>query len=108
MAINSTVLAADGQHIYLHAINARMLEHTYGSLEFGPKILTGKILEKEGGSMTEDIRKRLRYLQHLPLTCQFEVAEIQLKQPIVSKETIDFYQGIILDILLKSAFLTLL
>lgn len=34
--------AADGQHLYLHAINARMLEHTYGSLEFGPKTITGK------------------------------------------------------------------
>ncbi|XP_074029402.1 E3 ubiquitin-protein ligase RNF10 isoform X2 [Leptinotarsa decemlineata] len=84
--------ASDGQHLYLHAINARMLEHTYGSLEFGPKTLTGRILEKEGGSMTEDLRKRLRYLQHLPVTCQFEVAEIQLKQPVVNKETMEYFQ----------------
>ncbi|CAH1100482.1 unnamed protein product [Psylliodes chrysocephalus] len=83
--------ASDGQHIYLHAINARMLEYTYGSLEFGPKTLTGKILEKEGGSMTEDLRKRLRYLQHLPVTCQFEVAEIQLKSPIINKETFEHF-----------------
>ncbi|CAH1154025.1 unnamed protein product [Phaedon cochleariae] len=84
--------AADGQHIYLHAINARMLEHTYGSLEHGPKTLTGAILEKEGGSMTEELRKRLRYLRHLPLTCQFEVAEIQLKSPVVDKDTLDYFQ----------------
>ncbi|KAG5871999.1 hypothetical protein JTB14_030841 [Gonioctena quinquepunctata] len=84
--------ASDGQHIYIHAINARMLEHTYGSLEFGPRTLTGKILEKEGGSMTEELRKRLRYLQHLPVTCQFEVAEIQLRQPIVTKDTIEHFQ----------------
>ncbi|XP_044271559.1 RING finger protein 10 [Tribolium madens] len=83
--------ASDGQHIYLHAINARMLEHTYGSLENSPETLSGKILEKEGGSMTEELRKRLRYLQHLPVTCQFEVAEIQLKQPIVSKETLEHF-----------------
>ncbi|XP_063932738.1 E3 ubiquitin-protein ligase RNF10 [Zophobas morio] len=83
--------ASDGQHIYLHAINARMLEHTYGSLEHSPETITGKILEKEGGSMTEELRKRLRYLQHLPVTCQFEVAEIQLKQPIVSKETLQHF-----------------
>lgn len=85
--------ASDGQHIYLHAINARMLEHTYGSLQCSPKTLTGKILEKEGGSMTEDLRRRLRYLQHLPLTCQFEVAEIYLKPPVVSKETMDYFHG---------------
>ncbi|RZC34088.1 RING finger protein 10, partial [Asbolus verrucosus] len=83
--------ASDGQHIYLHALNARMLEHTYGSLELSPKILSGKILEKESGSMTEELRKRLRYLQHLPVTCQFEVAEIQLKRSVVAKETLEHF-----------------
>lgn len=70
-----------------------MLEHTYGSLEFGPTTVTGKILEKEGGSMTEEIRKSLRYLQHIPLTCQFEVAEIELKQSILNTETLKFFNG---------------
>lgn len=70
-----------------------MLEHTYGSLEKSPRTLVGKIVEKEGGSMTEELRKRLRYLQHLPVTCQFEVAEIQLKPPIITKETLDHFKG---------------
>lgn len=70
-----------------------MLEHSYGSLQFSPKIITGNIIEKEGGSMTEGLRRELRYLQHLPLTCQFEVAEIYLKPPIVTKETVDFFHG---------------
>jgi hypothetical protein len=70
-----------------------MLEHYYGSLEHCPPILTGRITEKESGSMTEELRHRLRYLQHLPITCQFEVAEIQLKPPILSKETLDCFQG---------------
>lgn len=85
--------ASDGQHIYVHAVNVRMLEHTYGSLEQSPRIIVGKIVEKEGGSMTEELRKRLRYLQHLPVTCQFEVAEILLKPPFVSKETVDHFKG---------------
>lgn len=70
-----------------------MLEHTYGSLENCPNTLNGRILEKEGGSMTEELRRRLRYLQHLPVTCQFEVAEIQLRPPIINKETLDYFQG---------------
>lgn len=70
-----------------------MLEHTYGSLEFCPTTINGRIIEKEGGSMTEDLRHRLRCLQHLPLTCQFEVAEIQMRTPVVSKNTLDFFQG---------------
>lgn len=44
--------------------------------------------------MTEDLRKRLRCLQHLPLTCQFEVAEILLKSPVVSEETLEHFKGI--------------
>lgn len=85
-------VASDGQHIYLHPVNVEMLVHTYGSLEYSPRTLTGKIVEKEGGSMTEDIRKRYRYLQHLPVTCQFEVAEIHLKPPVISKETFDQFK----------------
>lgn len=88
-------LAADGQHIYLHAVNIQMLEHMYGSLENCPTNINGRIVEKEGGSMTEALRRRLRCLQHLPVTCQFEVAEIQLRPPVVSKETLDFFEGII-------------
>ena len=87
------VSAADGQHIYLHAVNARMLEHCYGSLEHCPSTLTGQIVEMESGSMTEELRRRLRYLQHLPVTCQFEVAELQLNPPLVSKETIEHFKG---------------
>lgn len=84
--------AQDGQHIYLHAINVRMLEHTYGTLKDAPKVLTGRIIEKEGGSMTEELRNRLRYLQHMPVTCQFEVAEISLNPSIICKDTIDFFK----------------
>ncbi|KAB0795305.1 hypothetical protein PPYR_12144 [Photinus pyralis] len=79
--------ATDGQHIYMHNINVRMLEHTYGSLEFCPQTITGRILEKETGSVPEDIRKRHRY-RHLPATCQYEFAEIQLKAPIINVETL--------------------
>ncbi|XP_060814402.1 E3 ubiquitin-protein ligase RNF10 isoform X1 [Bombus pascuorum] len=84
--------AEDGQHLYLHAMNVKMLEMQYGSLENSPHVIMGKLLEKEGGSLTEDLRRRLRYLCHLPLTCQFEVAEIELKPPIVSEEVLSSFQ----------------
>lgn len=76
----------DGQHLYLHSINIRMLQAMYGSLETAPFSITGRILQKQSCSMSEDLRKRLKYLQHLPVSCQFEVVEIALEQPIVSKE----------------------
>ncbi|XP_078039457.1 E3 ubiquitin-protein ligase RNF10 [Augochlora pura] len=85
--------ADDGQHLYLHAMNVKMLELQYGSLENSPHSIQGKLLEKESGSLTEDLRRRLRYLCHLPLTCQFEVAEIDLKPPIVSEEVLTSFQN---------------
>ncbi|KAL2721086.1 RING finger protein 10 [Vespula maculifrons] len=81
----------DGQNVYLHAMNVKMLEMQYGSLEHCPLVITGKLLEKEVGSFTEDLRRRLRYLCHLPLTCQFEVAEIELKPPIVSEDVLNSF-----------------
>lgn len=82
----------DGQHIYLHAINARMLEMAYGSLGACPLTISGRIVEKEMGSMTEDLRKRLRYMQHLPVTCQFEVVEIVLDPSIIPAEIREIFQ----------------
>lgn len=73
--------AVDGQNLYLHSINTRMLQTMYGSLERAPKAITGRILQKESCSMTGELRKRLKYLQHLPVTCQFDVVEIELKSP---------------------------
>lgn len=84
--------AEDGQHIYLHSLNARCLVREYGSLEHCPQTISGKIVEKESVFVTDELRKRLRYLSHLPLTCGFEVAELALAPPIVSKETLKSFQ----------------
>ncbi|XP_024944148.1 RING finger protein 10 [Cephus cinctus] len=83
--------AEDGQHVYLHAMNVKMLELQYGNLEHCPRSIIGKIVEKEAGSITEELRRRLRYLCHLPITCQIEIAEIELKPPIVSKDVIEIF-----------------
>ena len=80
--------SSDGQPIFLHALNVQMLVHEYGSLENCPKIIKGKIMEKDNTSMTEELRNRLRYLRHLPLTSIFEVCEIQLKAPLVTQGTL--------------------
>merc|ERR1719411_1131625 len=81
--------SSDGQPIFLHALNVQMLVHEYGSLEQCPKFIRGKIIEKDNTSMTEELRNRLRYLRHLPLTSIFEVCEIQMKPPLISKETLN-------------------
>ncbi|XP_035233234.1 RING finger protein 10-like [Stegodyphus dumicola] len=84
--------AEDGQHIYLHNINVRMLLKEHGSLEYAPPMVKAKIVEIERVSMTEVLRKRLRYLQHLPLTCEFQIVELNFSQ-ILSKPTINLFKG---------------
>lgn len=71
--------ASDGQHLYLHSINVRMLQAYYGNLKHAPKTICGRILQKESFSMVEEFRKRLKYLNHLPVTCQFDVVEIEFE-----------------------------
>jgi len=79
--------SSDGQPIFLHALNVQMLVHQYGSLQNCPKKIRGRILEKEGAIMGEELRNKLRYLRHLPVTSNFEVCEVRLDAPLVSKDT---------------------
>ncbi|XP_005112583.1 RING finger protein 10 isoform X1 [Aplysia californica] len=85
--------ASSGQHIYMHSLNARCLQQEYGSLEHGPETISASIVAIKRMFMTEDVRKRLRYLNHIPLTCEFHVVELNLKQPLVSKETLKMFRG---------------
>lgn len=82
----------DGQNLYLHSINVRMLQAMYGSLDAAPKTITGRIVQKEVCSMSEDLRRRLKYLQHLPVSCHFEVVEIQFDRLIVSAEILSKFK----------------
>lgn len=83
----------DGQPLYLHSINIRMLQMMFGSLDRAPHVIGGKIVQKEICSMTDELRKRLKYLQHLPVTSQFEVAELSFGSELVSEEVTDAFKG---------------
>ncbi|XP_072761845.1 E3 ubiquitin-protein ligase RNF10 [Anoplolepis gracilipes] len=80
--------AEDGQHMYLDWLNVNMLKEQYGSLEYCPPVITGKLLEKQTSICTETLRDKLPYLCNLPLTCLFESVEIDLKPPFVSEEVL--------------------
>lgn len=85
--------SADGQPIYLHALNVQMLVHEFGSFENCPSVIKGKIVEKDSTSMSEELRNRLRYLRHLPITSMFEVCELQMSTPAhFSRETLALFK----------------
>ncbi|XP_059359303.1 RING finger protein 10 [Carassius carassius] len=83
--------AEDGQQMFLHPVNVRCLLREYGSLENSPQSITATVVEIDGQTVTEDIRRRHRYLSHLPLTCEFSLCELKLEPPILSKETMDSF-----------------
>uniref|UniRef100_A0A0B7ALL1 E3 ubiquitin-protein ligase RNF10 n=1 Tax=Arion vulgaris TaxID=1028688 RepID=A0A0B7ALL1_9EUPU len=84
--------ASSGQHIYLSSLNAQCLTKEYGSLENSPEVIEAQIVAIERIFMNEDVRKRLRYLNHIPLTCEFHVVELKFQQPLVSRETLQHFQ----------------
>ncbi|KAI1900722.1 hypothetical protein AGOR_G00052820 [Albula goreensis] len=83
--------AEDGQQMFLHPVNVRCLLREYGSLEASPTSITATVVELEGQTVTEEIRRRHRYLSHLPLTCEFSICELALQPPLLSKETLDTF-----------------
>lgn len=83
--------SSDGQPIFLHALNVQMLVKEYGTFEACPPVIKGLILEKDGSNMREDLRNKLRFLKHVPVTCYFEVAELELSKQIVSAKTRDHF-----------------
>ncbi|KAL5477138.1 hypothetical protein EMCRGX_G023887 [Ephydatia muelleri] len=83
--------ASDGQHLYLHPVNAKCMIRQYGSLENGPEEIEAQLVQMDQMSMTEEIRRRFRYLNHLPITCEFALCELALEPPTVSEATLDYY-----------------
>jgi len=78
----------DGQNIFLNSLNARCIIEEYGGLDAGPIGMTGQIIDFECYTMTKELRKRYRYLAHLPIACEFIICELMLRPPVLSKHTI--------------------
>lgn len=89
--------SSDGQAIFLHPLNIQMLVQCYGSLEFCPEVIQGKIVEVETFSMTEELRNRLRYLGHIPIFKQFQVRVAVKLEDLRKKSVLTFYLFIIAD-----------
>ncbi len=85
--------SSDGQRIYLNALNARMLMSEYSSFTNCPFNITARILASESFFMSEDNRKRFRYLSHLPLHSEFRIVEVELNTDAhISHETLSLFE----------------
>ncbi|CRL01530.1 CLUMA_CG014348, isoform A [Clunio marinus] len=84
--------APNAQNVFLHSINSRMLQEMFGSLDKSPQKIQGRIVQIECCTMDEDLRKRLKYLQHLPVSSVFEVVEIEFESDLISSNVIDMFK----------------
>ncbi|CAO3589356.1 unnamed protein product [Absidia cylindrospora] len=84
--------AKDGQQIYLHPLDIRILKYEYGDYQHFPPLLQVKAMGIEETTLTEDVRHRFRYIGHLPLSCDVTFIEIDIK-PLVSRQTMNHFQG---------------
>lgn len=85
--------APNAQNVFLHSVNSRMLQEMFESLDKSPQKIHGKIVQIECCTMNEDLRKRLKYLQHLPVSSVFEVVEIDFDHGFVPLNVIDSFKG---------------
>ncbi|KAL0094756.1 hypothetical protein F4703DRAFT_1820463 [Phycomyces blakesleeanus] len=83
--------ADDGQHVYLHPLDVRVLKHSYREYEHFPKHIEVVATGIEETTMTEDLRKRCKHLSHLPLGCDVTFLEVDLKR-LVPKESLDAFE----------------
>ncbi|OBZ83279.1 putative RING finger protein P8B7.23 [Choanephora cucurbitarum] len=82
--------ASDGQHVYLHPLDIRILKHEFGEYSQFPTTLQVQATNVQESTLTEDLRKKCKYLGHLPLACDVTFLEINVKD-IVSPETIQVF-----------------
>lgn len=83
--------STDGQRIYINALNSRCLVNEYSLFSQCPSVIKGKIVAYDSFFMSEENRKRYKYLSHLPLHSEFKIVELELKEPYLSKKTLELF-----------------
>ena len=80
--------SADGQHLYIHPLDIKMLKTAYGNYcDFPDEICVSASVIVET-TLTDDVRKRYKYLSHLPLSCDLAFVEIDWKRPAVCRKRV--------------------
>jgi len=80
-----------GAHLYLHPLDVKVLKHEFGDYLDFPLDLSVTFQAVQESSVTPDLRKRFKYLSHLPLNCDVSFAEVMLDQ-IVSPGTLEKFE----------------
>lgn len=105
--------ASSGQNIFMHPLDIKIMHSQFGSYARFPRDIAVKVQGAEEGSMNEDLRKRCKYLTHLPKGTDVVFIEIdwelmassnrstgtpeapEFSQPLVAKSTLKSYEQIL-------------
>ncbi|KAI9250603.1 hypothetical protein BY458DRAFT_536264 [Sporodiniella umbellata] len=82
----------EGQPIYLHPLDIRILKHEFGSYDRFPHQLQVQVTNVQESTLDEDLRKKCKYLGHLPLARDVTFLEINVKS-IVSTDTLQTFKN---------------
>ncbi|KAG0378971.1 hypothetical protein BGX24_002200 [Mortierella sp. AD032] len=77
--------AANGHHLYLQPLDIRILKQHFDTYDRFPDTIMVKVLGIEETSLTEEVRKKCKYLGHLPLGCEVSFLDVAL-ETIVGEE----------------------
>jgi hypothetical protein len=86
--------ASSGQHIYLHPLDIKILKSHFESYSSFPESIRVRIDGVEEGSMNDDLRKRCRYLSHLPTGCDITFIESDLSSVMPSSALAPYAQAL--------------
>ncbi|XP_075248888.1 E3 ubiquitin-protein ligase RNF10-like isoform X2 [Convolutriloba macropyga] len=81
----------DGQMIFANAFTAKCLLKEYGSLENCPVSISGQIVDLCEVRVDESFRNSYRFLAHLPLATVVTFAELDLRPPVLSRQTLKYF-----------------
>ncbi|KAG0054412.1 hypothetical protein BGZ83_011312 [Gryganskiella cystojenkinii] len=74
--------ASNGHHLYLQPLDIRILKQHFETYDCFPDTITVKVLGIEETSLTEEVRKKCKYLGHLPLGCEVSFLDVALEDVV--------------------------
>lgn len=80
--------AASGQNIFLQPLDIRILKSHFGTYDALPDTIEVLVEGSDEGSMNEELRRRCRWLSHLPTACDVVFIEADLSR-VVSKASLE-------------------
>lgn len=85
--------AASGQSIFLHPLDTKILLSHYGAYAKLPRNLAVKVAGADEGSMNEELRRRCKYLNHIPMAADVVFIEVDWEgMNLIDKATLRPYE----------------